>query len=314
MTLQDFGTVAATRRRRRRLPSWVQSKAPGGGGRWVGLGRRKYYAARRETRPTLPAGMYTLERDHEGDVIVERRDLEADALIRFAGSAADELLREIESFWSLAPAFAAHGFLHRRGYLLYGAHGSGKSSIVRQAIRDVIGRDGVVILCGTPAVVTRGLVVLRRIEPQRPVACVFEDIDAIVAEHGEDQLLSLLDGENEVDHVLNLATTNYPEELDRRFVARPRRFDRVVRIDAADERTRRSYLAAKLGEAEAAELERWVRLTEGLSLAALAEAVISVRCLGHGLEETLALLHRMGTGRASSREFAAGAGFAPRGR
>jgi len=48
--------------------------------------------------------MYTLERDHEGDVIFERRDLEADALIRFAGSAADELLREIESFWSLAPA------------------------------------------------------------------------------------------------------------------------------------------------------------------------------------------------------------------
>ena len=315
MTLQDFGTVAATRRRRRRLPSWVQSKAPGGGGRWVGLGRRKYYAARRETRPTLPAGMYTLERDHEGDVIFERRDLEADTLIRFAGSAADELLREIESFWSLAPAFAAHGFLHRRGYLLYGgARGSGKSSIVRQAIRDVIGRDGVVILCGTPAVVTRGLVVLRRIEPERPVACVFEDIDAIVAEHGEDQLLSLLDGENQVDHVLNLATTNYPEQLDRRFVARPRRFDRVVRIDAADEGTRRSYLAAKLGEAEAAELERWVRLTEGLSLAALAEAVISVRCLGHGLEETLALLHRMGTGRASSREFAAGAGFAPRGR
>ena len=75
MTLQDFGTVAATRRRRRRLPSWVQSKAPGAGGRWVRLGRRKYYAARRDTRPTLHAGMYTLERDHEGDVIFERRDL-----------------------------------------------------------------------------------------------------------------------------------------------------------------------------------------------------------------------------------------------
>ena len=163
MTLQDFGTIAAAPRRRRRLPSWVHGKAPSVGGRWVRLGRRKYYAARRDTRPTLPAGMYTLERDHDGDILFERRDLEADALVRFPGSAADHLLREIESFWSLAPAFAEHGFLHRRGYLLYGAHGSGKSSIVRQAIRDVIGRDGIVILCGTPAVVTRGLVVLRRI-------------------------------------------------------------------------------------------------------------------------------------------------------
>ena len=110
--------------------------------------------------------------------------------------------------------------------------------------------------------------------------------------------------------MLNLATTNYPEQLDRRFVARPRRFDRIVRIDAADERTRRSYLAAKLAGADAAELERWVRLTEGLSLAALAEAVISVRCLGKGLEETIELLRRMSAGRASSREFAGSAGFA----
>ena len=185
---------------------------------------------------------------------------------------------------------------------------------MRQVIQDVVQRDGVVLLCGAPAVLTRGLVVLRRIEPLWPVVCVLEDIDAIVAAHGDEEMLSLLDGESQVDHVLNVATTNYPEQLDRRFVARPRRFDRVVRIDAADKLTRRSYLAAKLPGADAAELERWVRATEGLSLAALTEAVISVRCLGNGFEETIALLRRMGTGRASSREFAAGAGFAAPGR
>lgn len=311
MDLDDFGTIAAAARRRRRaVPTWVRGKAPSAGGRWIRLGARTYYAARRETLRTLPPGMYTLDRDHEGDVIFERRDLAVDALVRFAGSTTDLLLREVEGFWSLADAFAEHGFLHRRGYLLYGPAGCGKSSIVRQVIHHVVQQDGLVILCGAPGVLGRGLVALRRIEVVRPVVCVFEDIDAIVANHGEEELLSLLDGENQVDHVLNVATTNYPEQLDRRFVARPRRFDRIVRIDAADERTRRSYLTTKLPRTDAAELERWVRATEGLSLAALAEAVISVCCLGNGLEETIALLRKTSAGRVSSRDFSLAAGFA----
>ena len=118
----------------------------------------------------------------------------------------------------------------------------------------------------------------------------------------------MADPYNRVDHVLNVTTTNYPERLDQRFVARPRRFDRVLRIDPPDSEARRAYLAAKLG-ADDAEVERWAEATKGLSLAALAEAVISVRCLGRGLEETVDLLRRMSRGRASSRESIPGAGF-----
>ena len=66
----------------------------------------------------------------------------------------------------------------------------------------------------------------------------------------------------------------------------------MLRIDPPDDDARRAYLAAKLG-ADRAEVERWVEATQGLSLAALAEAVISVRCLGRGLEETVDMLRRM---------------------
>ena len=133
-------------------------------------------------------------------------------------------------------------------------------------------------------------------------------LDPIVGEHGEDELLALLDGETRIDHVLNVATTNYPERLDRRFGARPRRFDRVLRIAPPDAAARRAYLSAKLG-AEASEVERWAQATEGLSLAALAEAVISVRCLGYELEDAVEILRSLSRGRASSREDTGGAGF-----
>ena len=41
--------------------------------------------------------------------------------------------------------------------------------------------------------------------------CIFEDIDAIIQNYGDCVLLQWLDGHHQVDRVINLATTNYPE-------------------------------------------------------------------------------------------------------
>ena len=62
------------------------------------------------------------------------------------------------------------------------------------------------------------LKVFREIEPNRSIIYIFEDIDSIIEHHGEDEILSVLDGEMQVNKVLNIATTNYPERLDRRIV------------------------------------------------------------------------------------------------
>ena len=34
-----------------------------------------------------------------------------------------------------------------------------------------------------------------------------------------------------MNRTINLASTNYPERLDRRIISRPRRFDRILRIE-----------------------------------------------------------------------------------
>jgi hypothetical protein len=86
-------------------------------------------------------------------------------------------------------------------------------------------------------------------------------------------------------------------------VSRPRRFDRIHRIESPEARLRAAYFARKLPEQSAAERESWVGLTEGLSFAALAELVISVKCLGNDLEETVALLKGLDTETPSSSEY-----------
>jgi SpoVK/Ycf46/Vps4 family AAA+-type ATPase len=113
----------------------------------------------------------------------------------------------------------------------------------------------------------------------------------------------LLDGESQIDFVLNLATTNYPEKLDRRIVARPRRFDRIIKVDMPGATVRQAYFEAKLTDASPAEIESLVEKSDGLSFAAMAEIIISVKCLDNNLEETLETLREMHKRTPSSREY-----------
>lgn len=256
------------------------------------------------TLPRLPAGGYGCSQDGCGNPVFQRRDLQIDELIDVAGSLPSQILREIDCFWGQGEQFARYGFLHRRGYLFYGKQGCGKSSLIHQVISRLIGDGHVAFFCQHPYFFLRCMERFRLVEPERPMVCVFEDIDAIIEQFGDSDLLQWLDGNHQVNKAVNLASTNYPEKLDRRVIARPRRFDRVLRIDAPDERLRDAYYARKLPELPAEERRRWVELSDGLPFAALAELVISVRCLGNGLEESAAHLRSLDEHNPTSKEFA----------
>jgi SpoVK/Ycf46/Vps4 family AAA+-type ATPase len=252
----------------------------------------------------LPAGAYGCTLNQYGEVQLIARDLQVDDLIDFADSLPSKILREIESFWDLGDKFQTHGYLHRRGYLLYGPQGSGKSSVVHQVVHRIISAGHVAVFCEHPGFLTRAMEVFRKIEPDRPVVCLFEDIDAIIETHGDSELLQWLDGSHQINKVINIATTNYPERLDRRVVSRPRRFDRIIKIESPTATIRETYLSRKLPDlATDGQLAHWVTMTEGLSFAALAELVISVACLGNSLEETVNLLRQLDDQHPSSKDF-----------
>src|SRR5262249_27722348 len=141
-------------------------------------------------------------------------------------------------------------------------------------------------------------------EGEGPGVGVLGEMEAISEEYGDSDLLQWLDGNHQVDRAVNIATTNYPEKLDRRIISRPRRFDRILRIDAPDARMREAYFSRKVGELTPAEVAKWVDLTDGLPFAALAEMVISVCCLGNDLEGPAKLLKKLDEHNPTSLEFA----------
>jgi hypothetical protein len=238
----------------------------------------------RTVRP-LPPGAYTLSLDHCGECHYKPHPLNTDDLIEFPASVSAGVLAEVERFWSMGDRFARLGFAHRRGYLFYGKQGCGKSSLIHQLIGRIVGAGHVAFFCAHPAAFRITLARFREVEPGRPVVCVFEDIDATIKYYGDSELLQLLDGNAQVDKVVNLASTNYPERLDRRIIARPRRFDRLIKIGSPDAALREAFFAKKL------------------PFAGLSELIISVECLGHDLEAAAAALHELDRHTPSSDQF-----------
>ncbi|NBQ69785.1 MAG: ATP-binding protein [Nitrosomonadaceae bacterium] len=252
----------------------------------------------------LPAGMYHVVPQRNGGIMYEKQHINIDELLDFPDSQINKILGDIDHFWTkeVEANFKHYGYLHRRGYMFYGPQGSGKTCLVQQLIKRIIDAQGIVFYCTKPVLLQLGLAMFRTVEPNRPIICIFEDIDAIIKENGDDILLGLLDGENQVDRVLNIATTNYPELLDKRLVNRPRRFDRVIRIDWPSAAVRKMYFEAKL-KIPSNELDEWVAKTDKLSFAACAELVISVKCLGKDFNETVDLLKKQNKAKPKSSDY-----------
>lgn len=255
------------------------------------------------TFPDLTRGIYQILMTQNNGIVFQKKDVCVDDLLSFPDSLSDKILTEIIKFWNSGDKFKEHGFLHRRGFLLHGPAGSGKTCLVQQIISNIINNNGLVFQCSThPSLFNEGLSLFRKVEPTRPIVCLFEDIDAIIDEHGEDEILTLLDGERQVNFVLNIATTNYPEKLDKRLVARPRRFDRVIEIGMPSKVVRRMYFEKKLKVASK-EIDNWVNATDGFSFAACAELVISVCCFDKKFDDAINILREMMTINLSSHKY-----------
>ncbi len=262
-----------------------------------------HYAMCGRTVPALPPGAYGCFMDNYGNPHFTERALQVDELIDFPGSLLDRILKEIERFWMLGDRFERYGFLHRRGYLFWGKQGCGKSSLIHMIVSRIVRAGHVAFFCESPHTFIPCMTKFRQVEPERPIVCVFEDIEAIIEDNGDSQLLQWLDGNHQVSKSINLASTNYPEKLDKRIISRPRRFDRILQIESPDTRVREAYFLRKLPEQTAAERKEWVRLTAGLPFAALAEMIISVYCLGNDLEETAELLRGLDAHNPTSEEY-----------
>lgn len=249
----------------------------------------------------IPAGVYrTAITPNQGPVLISVR-VDTDTLINLPDSAIDDIIGQFHHFWNRAAEFKSRGFLHKRGFMLWGPPGSGKTScLMMMAKRLVSDLNGVVLIGDAPGPLSLCLQMTRNVEPDRPVVVILEDFDSLLRRYDESEYLSILDGEMQVDNVVYVATTNYPENIDPRFVDRPSRFDVIQYIGMPNADSRRVYLRSREESLAGEELEYWVARSQGFSVAHLKEMVVANRCLGQPIDTVIERLSEMHERRPTS--------------
>lgn len=194
------------------------------------------------------------------------------------------LREDIRRFFASRDAYRRFGVPWKRGLILAGPPGNGKTHAVKAIINET-GLPGLVVrsVAGdSPSEVHRNLgSVFANAAQKAPCILVLEDLETLVTDENRSYFLNALDGMANLSGVLVLATTNYPERLDVAIRCRPSRFDRLYRFDLPARPERAEYLrrwsdtqsvALRLTEEGVASL---AASTDGFSFAYLKELCLS---------------------------------------
>ena len=253
------------------------------------------------TQATIDAGVYNIRYTTDTGYYLVKRDMNLDELIKMPNEEGNKVLEGIKNFWGKKDKFKEYGYAYKRGILLYGIPGGGKTSIINLLCKDLVEKmNGVVFSLSSDTDLTlyRTFMpeIYRVIEPTRPIICVIEDIDGLCQDKSvETTLLNVLDGIEQLENVVYIATTNYTERLSERILNRPNRFDIRMEVKSPNDECRKMYFEHKIGkeDLEGIDISEWVDKTRGMSMAHLGEVIKSVLILGNTFEETIANLNQM---------------------
>ena len=267
---------------------------------WSELKDEEYSPAYKTTHQ-VPSGVYEIMWNHSlQNYTLKKQPFKTDELYHLPSYEIKDILEDIDNFWNRIDKYKQYNFIHKRGILMYGEPGCGKSGIIQLLSKQIIERNGIVINIKDEEDVemfTKFIPTFRKIEPNRPLVVLLEDIESLAGEsrNQTSRLLNILDGVKQIEGVVYIATTNYPEKLQERITNRPSRFDRRYKVELPNEEIRRAYINHKLNDDDLKNIniEEWVEKTKGMSLSHLKEVVVSVIVMGRSFEETMENLEGM---------------------
>lgn len=180
-------------------------------------------------------------------------------------------------FFASMEIYARHGIPWKRGVILHGPPGNGKTQTIQALVNQL----------KLPTIYVRSLHarwdspedcirhIYRRARQASPAIVVLEDIDSLITPGNRSYFLNELDGFRKLNGLMTIATTNHLENLDVAIRDRPSRFDEKILFDNPDLETRKRYLSGVIGKWQLVvspeQLDKVSNETNGFSFAGLQE-------------------------------------------
>lgn len=183
--------------------------------------------------------------------------------------------------------WAEYGIPSKRGIILAGEPGTGKTAICKALMAEA---EGITCIATSAyaAAANEYITDLYELAQDLSPSIVFiEDIDLIGEDREESgysrgsaliSLLAVLDGIEEKKQIVTVATTNCLDKLDKALGERPSRFDRVIKLSRLSPQERRELidLLCQRIPVDEAERDYLCRRTDGLTPAAVQEVLYSL--------------------------------------
>ena len=204
------------------------------------------------------------------------------AAARAAGVSSDELKEAVEWPLKYPDNFQKLGIKPPKGVILYGIPGTGKTllakAVAHESEANFISIKGPELLSKWVGESEKGVrEVFRKAKQTAPTVIFFDEIDSIASTRsGNDgdsgvtkrvvnQLLTEMDGLEELEDVAIIAATNRPDIIDPGLM-RPGRFDRHIKVDTPSEEGRLAIFEVhtkNMPLAEDVDLKKLAKNTEG---------------------------------------------------
>lgn len=199
------------------------------------------------TKPNLEVGVYDLHsiRTNNGLEVVlktssDTENFNTDISFYFE----DKIEKIYNSFFNaeIKTKVNSLGYNHKLGLLLYGRHGTGKSSMLKKYFTDVVrNMDGIVFNIteyGFFSNTWNFIKDIRKIQ-NNPIVVFMDEFEELVDPVGayadEGTVKKIMDGFNSIDNVLFLMATNYIDKVPKTIKNRPSRVKYCIEVKGIED-------------------------------------------------------------------------------